>query len=78
MEGADEFQEAQSNEVEALKAIYMDDFTDYTKPSAWNVSRCEVNLHWNLKGSGICILIWLEIADSYFHYYAEIFWSRCQ
>ena len=36
--GADqEYLEIQQNEVEALKSIYMDDFTDMTKPSAWNV-----------------------------------------
>ena len=33
-----ELQELQENEAEALKAIYMDDFVDTTKSSAWNVS----------------------------------------
>ncbi|AOW01719.1 anticodon binding domain of tRNAs-domain-containing protein [Yarrowia lipolytica] len=31
-----ELQELQENEAEALKAIYMDDFVDTTKSSAWN------------------------------------------
>lgn len=35
-----ELQELQENEAEALKAIYMDDFVDTTKSSAWNVSKC--------------------------------------
>jgi hypothetical protein len=35
-----ELQELQENEAEALKAIYMDDFVDTTKSSAWNVSTC--------------------------------------
>lgn len=34
----EEYLELQRNEVEALQSIYMDDFKDISKPSAWNVS----------------------------------------
>jgi hypothetical protein len=39
-----ELEEIQKNEVEALKAIYMDDFQDCTQSVAWNVSRQKIPL----------------------------------